>query len=198
MSEHIQVSSHAIKTAKTQHSIYPLLKERWSARSFKNQRITQEDIACLLEAASWAPSSMNEQPWRFRVASNGSEAFNKMVDCLSSGNQIWAQHAPVLILSTAETHHANGHPNVYAWYDTGAANQSLLLQAASMGILGHLMGGFHSNKAIDLFDIPPTQLPVVFIALGYPDDPEKLPEPFMTRELSSRTRKPIQEFAQFL
>lgn len=198
MSEHIQVSSHVIKTAKTQYSINPFLKERWSARSFKEQEIIQEDIACLLEAASWAPSSMNEQPWRYRIALAKTEAFGKMVDCLSPGNQIWAQHAPVLMLCTAETHHANGHPNSYAWYDAGAANQSLLLQAASMGILGHLMGGFHSNKAIDLFEIPPTQLPVVFIALGYPDEPDKLPEPFMTRELNRRSRKSIQEFAQFL
>lgn len=198
MSEHIQVSSHAIKTAKTQHSIYPLLKERWSARSFKDQEITKEDIARLLEAASWAPSSMNEQPWRYRVAFSESDAFTKMVECLSPGNQIWAQNASVMMLVTAETHHANGHPNAYAWYDTGAANQTLLLQAASMGILGHLMGGFHATKAVDLFDIPPTELPVVFIALGYPDEPEKLPEPFMSRELSPRSRKPIEEIAHFL
>lgn len=198
MSEHIQVSSHAIKTAKTQHYIYPLLTERWSARSFTDREITKEDIARLLEAASWAPSSMNEQPWRYRVATSETGAFDKMVECLSPGNQIWAQNASVMMLVTAETHHTNGNPNAYAWYDTGAANQTLLLQAASMGILGHLMGGFHANKAIDLFDLPPTQLPVVFIALGYPDEPEKLPEPFMSREISPRSRKPIQEIAQFL
>jgi len=194
----IEVSSHSIKKANTEHEVHPLLESRWSARSFTEKTISKEDISRLLEAASWSPSSMNEQPWRYLIAFKGSPAFQQMTECLSAGNQPWAQNAPILLLSLAETHHANGHPNAYSWYDVGAANQSLLLQAASMGILGHLMGGFNANQAIDSFAIPSSQKPVVFIALGYPDEPEKLPEPFLTRELTPRTRKKIAEIFQYL
>jgi nitroreductase len=194
----IEVSAHEIKKASTNHDIFDIIKNRWSARAFAPRPIEKKSLEALLEAASWSPSSMNEQPWRYMLAINGTEEFDKMVRCLTPGNQIWAQHAAVMILSTAEMHHSNGHANAYAFYDTGAANQTLLIQAAGMGILGHLMGGFDSEKTVNEFNIPDSQKAVVFIALGYPTEPDQLPEPFKTREMAPRSRKPLEEIVTFL
>lgn len=192
------VRTHSVKQAQTLTPVHPLIRDRWSARSFSERNLTDEVLRTLVEAAMWSPSSMNEQPWRYTIARKGTEAFENMASCLSPGNQIWARNAPVLVLSTAETHHSNGHLNAYAWYDTGAANQTLLLQAASMGILGHLMGGFNAQQAVETFQIPETRRPVVFIALGYPDEPEKLEEPFHTRELTPRSRKSIEDILELV
>jgi nitroreductase len=194
----IRVSTHDIKKAKTKHGVHEIIQNRWSARAFSDQMIHRDALETLVEAAAWSPSSMNEQPWRYIVTQKGTEAFDKMVSCLSPGNLIWAQQAPVLILSLAELNHASGNLNGYAMYDTGAANQSMLIQAAAMGILGHLMGGFDGVKAQLLFNIPESQKVVVIIALGYPTEAEYLPEPFKTREQTPRTRKPIEDIATFI
>lgn len=194
----IQVSAHEIKKAKTRHEIHEIIKNRWSARAFSQRVIEKKDIEALIEAATWAPSSMNEQPWRYLIAPKGTNDFDKMVGCLTPGNQIWAQHASVMVLSLAEMHHSNGNPNTYAFYDTGAANQTLLIQAAGQGILGHLMGGFDGPKTHTEFNIPDSQKAVVFIALGYPAEADQLPEPFKTRELTPRSRKSLEEIVTFL
>lgn len=184
-----------IKLAKTQHPVLDTIRERWSARSFKEQPITQTDLDTLFEAASWAPSSMNEQPWAYIYALHGSPTFEAICNTLMPGNQPWAQHAGVLIASLArKTHASNGMLNKYAWYDTGSANQNLLLQAANMGIFGHVMGGFHHAQALEVLQLPEDYELVCLIALGYPDAPEQLEEPFRTRELTPRTRKPIEGF----
>lgn len=153
----------------------------------------------MLEAAHWSPSSMNEQPWRYIVTRRDQdENFQPLWNCLMSGNQPWTQRAPVLLVSVAEQlHKSNGAANKYALYDVGAANQSLLLQAASMGILGHLMGGFHADQVHHLFQLPESMLAVVVIALGYPDMPDKLEEPFYTREITPRVRKPLAEIVHW-
>ena len=102
------------------------------------------------------------------------------------------------MVSVAEQFHkSNAAANKYALYDVGAANQSLLLQAAALGILGHIMGGFHADRVHRLFQIPDTMLAVVVIALGYPDVPEKLEEPFLTREVTPRVRKPLEEIVHW-
>lgn len=195
----ISTLSHQIKVAQTQFDVHELLRSRWSARSFQDTPLPEEEILTLIEAASWAPSSMNEQPWRYKVVLKKQEKlFHDVLECLMPGNQSWAHTAPVLILSLAELKHVNGHPNAYALYDVGAANQNLLVQAAGMGILGHQMGGFDATKTRALFQIPEHQTPVVIIALGYPDVPEKLHEPFHTREITPRSRKNLDTIVEFV
>ncbi|CAN5345420.1 hypothetical protein BH09BAC1_BH09BAC1_26330 [soil metagenome] len=184
-----------IKLAKTQNPVHEVIRERWSARSFQAKPIEQQDLDTLFEAASWAPSSNNEQPWAYIYALHGTPTFEAMWHILMPGNQPWAQHAGVLIASLARKTHANtGAPNKYAWYDTGSANQNLLLQAASMGILGHVMGGFHHEQALELLQLPNDYELLCFVALGYPNAAEELEEPFRTRELTPRSRKPVHTF----
>ncbi|HMQ01089.1 MAG TPA: nitroreductase family protein [Cyclobacteriaceae bacterium] len=190
------LSSQKIKEAKTQYPVNEHIRKRWSARAFNSKAISQENIDTLFEAASWAASSMNEQPWIYIYATREDEAsFQKMLDCLSAGNQPWAKNAPLLVLSLAKTtFERNGNSNKHAWYDTGAANTNLILQATEMDIYAHQMGGFDKAKTIEAFNLPADIEPVVFIALGYLDEAEKLPEPFKTRELTERKRKAIKDF----
>lgn len=180
----------------TQHPVADFITARWSPRAFSAQPITSEDLATLLEAASWAPSSMNEQPWVYLYAHRGSAAFQAYFDCLSPGNQFWAGRAAVILVSLAHKGFAsNGAHNRHALYDVGAANAQLLLQAATQDIYGHIMGGFDMAKAQADLGIPDTFEIVAFLALGYIEGPETLNEPFRTREITPRSRKPVAEFA---
>jgi nitroreductase len=182
------------KIVPTQYEIHPLLLQRWSARSFAKKTIQIETLHHLFEAASWAASSMNEQPWRFVFGSKDSELFSLMYSTLAGGNQVWAKDAQVLIAVIANTHFSDGSMNLHAWHDVGAASTYLLLQAAELGILGHQMGGFKRDIAESLLNIPNHCSIVSIIALGYPDSHEVLPEPFQSREITPRTRKPIHTF----
>ncbi len=195
MENSTMTDSQEIKLAQTQNPVLDIIRKRWSARSFKPQAISQQELDTLFEAASWAPSSMNEQPWMYLYALNGSPAFEAISNTLSPGNQPWAKNAAVLIASLARRTHANnGMINKYAWYDTGSANQNLLLQAASLGILGHVMGGFHYDKATEVLQLPEEIELVCLIALGYNDVPENLEEPFRTREITPRSRRTLDTF----
>ncbi len=189
--------SPKIKIASTQYgAVHPLIRKRWSARSFSNKPVSQEDLNTLLEAASWAPSSMNEQPWRYLYAHRSEKDFELFNQCILSGNQPWAGNAAVLLISLSELNFSrNQKPNRYAMYDTGAANNLMLLQAADMDIYGHQMGGFDYQKTRDLLEIPEHLEVVCFIALGYLDEPDKLPEPFRSREVQKRTRNSLQSFS---
>ncbi|SDK83491.1 Nitroreductase [Catalinimonas alkaloidigena] len=186
-----------IKSAKTKYPVHELLRSRWSARAFADKALDEDTLRTLFEAASWAPSSMNEQPWVYLYAHRSdAENFQKFFDCLMPGNQAWADRAAVLVLSLAEKNYQNsGRPNTHAWHDVGAANTNLLLQAASMDIYGHQMGGFDRQKTVQAFDLPEHLEPVCFIALGYLDNPETLEEPFRSRELAERHRKPLEQIA---
>lgn len=187
-----------IKEAKTIYPVHELIKKRWSARSFSDKEINQEILNTIFEAASWAFSAMNYQPWRYIfVHKSDKENFDKFVDCLAEGNKPWAKNASVLIFSLAKKNYDNGEKNISALHDVGAANANLILQATSMNIYGHLIGGYSRTKAIELFDIDTDEFePVVFIALGYLDSPEKLDEPYKSREVTPRERKKISEFAK--
>lgn len=190
-----QLESITAKEAVTQYPVHEFIRQRWSARSFADRPIEPEALMTLLEAASWASSSMNEQPWIYLYAHKGEPAFQQMFDCLLPGNR-WADGAQVLLLSLARKNFtSNGKLNRHALYDVGAANTTLVLQAASMDIFGHQMGGFDMQKTIETFQIPDDLEPMCFIALGYLDDAEKLEEPFRTRELTPRKRKALSEFA---
>jgi nitroreductase len=185
------------KTASTKHSVNELIKKRWSARAFSERAIEREHLNVLLEAASWSASSMNLQPWQYWFAEKSNAAsFQKFYDCLMPGNQIWCKNAAVILLCLAEKDMPNGQPNRYALHDAGAANTTLLLQAADLDIYGHMLGGYDHAKALELLNIPDHLEPVCFIALGYLGDVDQLEEPFKTRETAPRSRKPVEEFSR--
>jgi nitroreductase len=183
------------KVADTQFPVMDVIKNRWSPRSFKDQVVSEIDLKTMVEAASWMFSAVNEQPWRFIIAPKGSENFNKILSTLAGGNTPWAQHAGAFIVSIAKTTFTReGNPtNFTAMHDVGAANAGLILQATSMGIMAHPMGGFSKDDIKSSFNLGSDLEPVVVIALGYLDQPEKLPEPFLTREIAPRARKPLEE-----
>ena len=185
-----------VKEAKTIYPVHELVRKRWSARSFSEKPFTTEVVYTLIEAASWTASSMNEQPWRYTYALKGTPGFDAMWACLLPGNQPWAKEAAVLILSTGSTTLAKtGQVNRHFMHDCGMANATLLLQATSMGIFGHIMGGYDRQKTRRLFELPENEEDICMIALGYLDTPDKLTEPFKTRELTPRQRKPLEQIS---
>ena len=184
------------KPAVPDHPVHELIRNRWSPRAFADKPVEPSALASLFEAARWAASSFNDQPWAYIVASkDDSENFNKMVGVLMEFNANWAKNAPVLAISVARRNFShNGAPNPVAAHDVGAANAQLTAEATSRGLLVHQMAGFSHDKARQTFGIPKGWDPVSAIAIGYPGDPETLPEDFRKRELAPRTRKPIREF----
>lgn len=184
------------KPASTQFPIHELLAKRWSPRAYDERPVEPEKLASLFEAARWAPSSNNEQPWRFIVAEKREESqWNRLFACLVEGNRRWSQRAPVLLLSLASLNFEDeGKPNRHALYDTGMAVENLALQAAALGLAAHQMAGFDAEKArIDL-KIPAGYEPVAMIAIGYPGDPNVLADHLKQREVAPRTRRPITQF----
>ena len=187
-----------IKEAKTIYPVHDLIRKRFSARSFDEKEITTDEINTILEASSWAFSSMNYQPWRYiYVHKSDEENFNKFAQCLNGGNFPWAKNAAVLMVCLVKKKYDDGNVNAAAYHDVGAANATLILQAASMGIFGHVIGGFSRTKATDLLQIDTEEYdPFVMIALGHLGLPEKLNEPFRTREVTPRSRKSLSEFTE--
>jgi nitroreductase len=184
-----------LKLAQTQQPVHELIAKRWSPRAFSDREVTPEQLTSLLEAARWATSSYNEQPWRFIVASKRDpETYNRLFGSLMELNQLWARSAPVLILSLGKkTFSHNGTPNPYALHDAGMAFSNLALQATSMGLSVHFMGGFDRAVARSAFQIPDDFELGAVAAVGYAGDPDSLPEKFRQAELAPRTRKPLAE-----
>lgn len=174
--------------------IHPIIAGRWSPRAFDATRFVEKSklIACL-EAARWAPSCFGDEPWRLIVCDRSQDegAWLKLLDCLTPKNQAWAKHAPVLMLSCAATRFRKGNPNRWGEYDTGQAAVSLCLQAESMGLATHQMGGFDSEAARAAFAIPAEFTPMAAMALGYQADAGLLEEGLRVTELGERTRKPM-------
>ena len=185
----------SVKTASTDHPILDVLARRWSPRAFSTRRIEPGDLAILFEAARWAASCFGEQPWSFVVATRDDpRGFENLASCLNPGNA-WAKAVPVLALSVTALHFArSGSPNRHAWHDVGLAMGNLCIQATSMGIYVHQMGGFNPETARTVLAIPETHAPVAMIALGYPGDPELLGEELRKQEVAPRQRKRIEEF----
>jgi nitroreductase len=153
-----------------------------------------ESLLRLFEAARWAPSSGNTQPWSFFIATKDHPAeHEKLASVLNPGNA-WARKVPVLALSVANVERAPGKPNRHAWHDVGLAAENLFIQAVSMDLGVHMMAGFSPDKARELFAIPPGHEPVAMIAIGYPGNPDSLPEDLRQRELELRQRKAVGEF----
>jgi len=184
------------KLAETTYPIHDLLRQRWSPRAFADRLIEPEKLRSLLEAARWAPSSYNEQPWSFIVATRENPTeFNRLLTCLVEGNIRWAQHAPVLMISVAKmAFDRNKKPNRHAYHDVGLAVENLVIQGTALGLSVHQMAGFHVDKAREMYAIPEGYEPVAAMAIGYPGDPEGLPEDLRERELAPRTRKSLESF----
>ena len=184
------------KPAETQYPIHDLLRRRWSPRAFSDRRVDPAIMRSLLEAARWAPSSYNEQPWSFIVATKDDPVeFGRLLSCLVEGNIQWAQHAPVLMVSVARlSFEDDGKPNRHAFHDVGLAVANLIVQATALGLVVHQMAGIFPDKIRELYGIPEGYEAVAGIALGYPGDPQSLPEGLRKRELAPRERKPLTEF----
>ncbi len=167
-----------------------------AARMAAHLPVPEEALRSLFEAARWAPSCFNEQPWRFLVARRTDpEAHEKLLSCLSEGNQRWAKQAPVLALSVARTTFTrNGKPNRHAFHDVGLAVAQLTLQATTTGLVVHQMAGFDPERARRLHAIPEGFEPVAVLAIGYPGEPDDLPEDLRERERAARSRRPQREF----
>jgi nitroreductase len=178
------------KSNEFEFPVVDLIEQRRSRRAYSSKPIEREKIQSLFEAARWAPSSMNEQPWAYIYATKDQpELWNKLLDTLNESNKVWAINAPLLILSLArKTHQQNGAINAYAKYDTGSANALLSIQATHVGLNVHQMGGYNRQKAIEALNIPDTYEPVVMMAIGYLGDPEILSENLKQREVAPRER----------
>jgi nitroreductase len=186
---------HQMKYAQpSTEGVLPVVLERWSPRAFADRDVSHADLKKIFEAARWAPSCFNEQPWRFVVGHRNSETYTKIADALVPANQAWALNAPVLILSVAKTRFSNNDsPNYYALHDLGAADGFITLQAAAMGIATHQMAGFDQSKARVAFAIPEIYAIGSVMALGYAGDPSTLNERYQAQEQSPRSRKPLSE-----
>jgi len=184
------------KPAATDAPVHELIKNRWSPRAFAEKPVERPVLRSLFEAARWAPSSNNEQPWAYLVATKeDAENFAKMLGVLVEFNANWAKDAPVLALSVAHLKtNRDGKPNRVAVHDVGSATAQLTFEANTRGLLVHQMAGFDAQKARQAFAIPPDWEPVAAIAIGYPGNPESLPDKLRERELAPRTRKPVSEF----
>jgi nitroreductase len=184
------------KAADTQYPIHELLQRRWSPRAFSERMVEPSKLQSILEAARWAPSSFNEQPWSFIIATKENQAeYNRLLSCLTESNQQWAQAAPVLMISVAKHHFKhNGQENRHAFHDVGSSVENLVIQGMALGIFVHQMAGFNVDKVREIYSIPEGYAPVAAIALGYLGDPLSLSEQLREREMAARTRKPLKEF----
>lgn len=184
------------KTAATNHPIHDLLRRRWSPRAFAERPIEPATLRSLLEAARWAPSCYNEQPWHFLVAPKDNKAeYDRMLGCLVEFNQSWAKTAPVLMISVASLRFTrNAKPNRHGHHDVGLAVENMVIQGMALGIYTHQMAGFDVGKTRQTYAIPEGYDPIAAIALGYPGDANSLPEELRKRELEPGTRKPMKNF----
>ena len=184
------------KLADTTYPIEPLLTRRWSPRAFADRPAEPEKLLRLWEAARWAASCSNQQPWYFIVATREDEAeYARLLSCLRENNQQWASHAPVLMVSVAKlAFDMNSQPNRYAFHDVGLAVANLIVQATALGLFVHQMAGFYPDKVRELYGVPDGFEPVAGIVLGYPGDPAILSEELQQRELAPRARNPLTTF----
>ncbi len=193
MQSNVQVKLQ--KPAETNHAIHDLLTERWSPRAFSTQSVEPEKLFSLFEAARWAASGGNQQPWTFIVATREDAAMHeKLISTMTGSNPAWTKNVPVLVLSVAKLNPDRpAAAQRFAYYDVGQAVANLTVQAAALGLHTHQMGGFDPAKASELFEIPEGYEPMTIIAIGYQGDIDDLPEDLREREKLPRTRKPLTE-----
>lgn len=183
------------KPADNQYPIHDVLRQRWSPRAFDDRPIETEKLRSLFEAARWAPSSNNGQPWQFLVATKENKTeYDRLFNCLVEANQTWAHRAPVLVLSVAKLQFEDGSPNRHALHDMGMAVENLSIQATALGLVVHQMAGFDIERARADCRIPDGYELVAMMAVGYPGDPVLLSDRLRAREVQPRVRKPFTEF----
>ena len=163
----------------------PQIEKRYSPYNFSDKGIDKSVVANILEASTQAPSSYNDQPWRYIVGFKGDEVYNKILNTLAEPNQKWAQTVPVLVLGiAATTSDATGKENYYSLYDLGQATAFMILQAAEHNVYAHQMGGFSKEAAVKSFNVSEEYTPGAVIALGYRGD---------ENETKERARKPLSD-----
>ena len=184
------------KQAPHVEGVLPVILHRWSPRSFADKAVSAADLEKVFEAARWAASSFNEQPWRYFVGIKGDPTYENIYSTLVNFNQYWAKAAPVLILGVASTKFAhNGEKNSHCLYDLGAASSYLTLQAAALGLSTHSMAGFDQAGVLAAFEVPSDFVAGAVIALGYQGEPAELGQEHMiAMEEAPRQRKPLSEF----
>jgi nitroreductase len=189
-------SSENIKKAATDYPIQQVLAKRWSPYGFEDRPVSEADLRSLFEAARWAASSYNEQPWSYLVATReNSREFERLLSCLVETNQAWAKAAPVLVLGVVNLRFAkNNQDNRAAVHDLGLAAGNLLVEATARGLSVHQMIGILPDKAREVYRIPEHSEAWTAIAIGYKADPAKLPDALKERDLAPRQRKPLSEF----
>jgi nitroreductase len=181
--------------ATTHHPIHELIAKRWSPYCFDERSVTDEDLQSLFEAARWAPSSYNEQPWRYLVAKKeNSEEFTRLLSCLVEGNQVWAKAAAALALGiTSLKFSHNGMPNRAAIHDLGLSTGNLVLEATARGLFVHQMIGILPDKVREVYEVPEGYEPMTAIAIGYAGERKDLPSELAQRDAARRPRKPLKE-----
>jgi len=183
------------KQAITEHDILDVLADRWSPRAFADRPVESDKLRRLFEAARWAASSYNEQPWRYIVATKDNpKAYERLLSCLGEFNQQWAKTAPVLMLGFYKTTFSrNGKPNRCAPHDLGAASAQLTAQATALDLYVHQMAGIEMDVIHDTYDVPDDFEPLAALAVGYLGDPSVLPDKLEKQEYGERSRRPLNE-----
>jgi len=180
--------------AETSVPVHEIIATRRSPRSFnETATISNEDLTAILEAARWAPSAFNGQPWRFFVGKRGDEVFTQIMTSLGDFNKSWAKNASALILVAGKTVRGDGSIHADYQFDCGLAVGQLVIETHHRGLIAHQMTGFDKAVAQEVLAIAPELLPVVVIAVGTQDVPEKLAGPLLERELAPRERLPLSE-----
>ncbi len=184
------------KPATADHPVHSLIAERWSPRVFAEDAVDDATLGSLFEAARWASSCFNEQPWVYVWARRGTPAFDALLSALVGPNQAWAQSAAVLVFGVARTaFRRNGKQNAWAQYDLGQATAQLVLQGTSMGLVAHQMAGFVADTATDVLGLQDGETPVVALALGWPrPDLDGLDADLAEREAAPRARQAQSDF----
>jgi|SRR5581483_5616393 len=197
MSTYVEEPTALHKRADTDANVHEVIRSRWSPRAFSSREVSNEDLKAVLEAARWAASSYNEQPWRFFVARKQDRAaYARFLEILVPANRAWANNAPVLIITAAKrTFSHSGAPNYYGLHDAGQALAQLMLQAVALGLHAHAMGGFDHEKAREEIGIPDDYDIGAAVALGYFGDVDQLSEALRNAEVAKRQRKPLNEIA---
>ncbi len=191
------MNPNEIKRANPAHSILPVFAQRWSPYRYNGKPVEKEKLQSCFEAARWAASSYNEQPWIFFVArSDNTTEFQRMLGCLDPSNQGWAANAGVLILTAyRKSFSRNGTPNRVAFHDLGLAAGQLVLQATALGLQGHQMAGVNLSSVRQIYRIPELYEPATAIALGYVDETTSASgDALAERDQTPRPRKAFSEF----
>jgi nitroreductase len=182
------------KPAETSVQLTELIRNRWSPRAYSDRAVSNEDLIAVLEAARWAASCNNMQPWRYIVTTKDDAAeHQRMVECLKTGNQEWAPAAPVLMIALANLMRPNGDENRHAFHDTGAASALLTLEATARGLFVRQMAGIEVDKVRETYAVPDDYGVVAGIALGYQGELESLPEHRQEPETAPRIRNPLSD-----